>query len=733
MSNGSTSSNKSSSARSGYGGGIESRGGIPIQISAKDVAASTSLLLLLSQAACSATNAESTTPLPTARPLEREMQEQLSQKIPFAVNDIMAFYDTDKNGKVEGKEDPFGGKYGALQDAYEITVFDDFNNPKQNSVAMFDYGNNGHFVGFFSESGSIGKVGTLKAQFVFDGKKVSLQNSVVTPGVADTVFMSLSVDASNSPEVGDLVKKANSGDQSAIDALTLLISNQPGDFNLMLHNMTTDHVSNITIKQTTMGAVPTVSPDSMSPLQSILNFGVTPVAAMGEPTSIPEPSPTAVKTFEEMVATAEYATPALRNDVIGQVAKASGLEAADIQLHVETKVDKNGVPIAFQLDQNGNVLFTLDTNTGTWRKTTYKDLSPKNFQIGASFAIWTGDYDDDPRYKQVFAENFEILATDGSLSYYDLLNKIPSDAKLTPEEAIKLYDWTDFDKIANFAKDNNIPLRAMHAFFSPVDYDTPQWLSNMSNDQLKEYIKLHITAVMSRADFAEASIANEAFNGYVIPNNQFFYSRLGKEYIKIAFETAHEVSPNTILILNDNIVYGPKGEGSPDGTSTNSISNDESNAIFNFVKNEIDSGTPIGGVGIESHLVASDFISGDIDSNIQKYQKDLTALMAKYEGIGVNVYITELDVNIAGLPDDWTQQQKEELKAKIYGAVFRASLESQNCRGVTMWGFSNTASWMLTDGYPYGKGESPLPLDENYRSTATDFEIKKALYEKLTQ
>jgi len=276
----------------------------------------------------------------------------------------------------------------------------------------------------------------------------------------------------------------------------------------------------------------------------------------------------------------------------------------------------------------------------------------------------------------------------------------------------------------------------MHAFLSPVvDMNTPQWLSNMSDDQLREYIKLHITAVMGRANFAEASIANEAFYGAGIPGNQFFYSRLGKEYIELAFQTAHEVSPETILILNDNIAYGPHGLSSDDGVWTNSVINGESNAIFNFVKAEVAAGVPIGGVGIESHLQALDFTSGDIDTNIAKYQKDLMTLMAKYDGIGVNVYITELDVNIAGLPDDWTQQQKEDLKAKIYGAVFRASLESKNCRGVTMWGFSNTASWMLSPDYGYteGGGQSPLPLDENYKSTASDFEIKRALYEKLTQ
>lgn len=73
-----------------------------------------------------------------------------------------------------------------------------------------------------------------------------------------------------------------------------------------------------------------------------------------------------------------------------------------------------------------------------WKDIGYKDLAPQRMSIGSSFAIWTGDYDDDPRYKRIFAQNFNLAATDGSLSEYDLLQKIPNDAELTPQQAIGL-------------------------------------------------------------------------------------------------------------------------------------------------------------------------------------------------------------------------------------------------------------------------------------------------------
>ena len=374
-------------------------------------------------------------------------------------------------------------------------------------------------------------------------------------------------------------------------------------------------------------------------------------------------------------------------------------------------------------------------NDNVWKDVGYKDLAPQRMSIGSSFAIWTGDYDDDPRYKKIFAQNFNLVATDGSLSEFDLLRKIPNDAELTPQQVIDLYDWTDFDKIAEYARENKLPLRAMHLFNSPVvGMNTPQWLEKMSDEQLREYIKLHIASVFSRAQFHEASVANEAFYGAGIPGNSFFYSRLGESYIEIAFQTAHELSPDTILILNDNIAYGPHGENSDDGVWTNSVINGESSAIFNFVSKKVKNGMPINGVGIESHLIANDFVSKDTDGTIEKYKKDLMVLMEKYKNIGVDVYITELDINIAGLPLDWSGQEKQELKAKIYGAVFEACLYSENCKSVTTWGFSDTATWipqlgLLTPDYPYGVGESPLPLDMNYRPLPASYTIKQVLFE----
>jgi GH35 family endo-1,4-beta-xylanase len=457
---------------------------------------------------------------------------------------------------------------------------------------------------------------------------------------------------------------------------------------------------------------------------------VPPSATPLPPTITPTPAPETIADVQDL--------PAWADDFVhayGGTVMVNGVEmnAEQFVAAIKSNPDSflqvrqiNGVEYSF-LVVNG-IPLAMKGQDDFWKDIGYKDLSPDGFEPGASFAIWTDDYDTDPRYGQVFAENFRVAATDGELSDYELMNKIPNDRKLTPSEVLTYYDWTNFDKLADYSRANHISLRAMHLLDGYTTDSAPQWLQQMSDEELMEYIKLHLTAILTRTEFKEASVVNEAFYGAGIPGNNFFYARLGEKFIEDAFVIAHDVSPQTILILNDNIVYGPHGQGSDDGVWTNSVNNGESNAIFDFVKKEVARGVPIDGVGIESHLIANDFVSEDMEAGLQKYGEDLAALMKKYQEIGVDIYITELDVNIAGLPSDWSGQQKQGLKAGIYRTIFEACLASENCKSVTTWGFSDTATWMLTDGYPYGPGESPLPLDMNYRPTLSSYAIKQALF-----
>jgi len=383
-------------------------------------------------------------------------------------------------------------------------------------------------------------------------------------------------------------------------------------------------------------------------------------------------------------------------------------------------------------------LFVAEKNRSgewVWRATGYKDVTPPGKITGAAINVWSNDFARDPRYKETYIKLFGVGSTDGALDNWKIFDKIkvPEGGKLSPQEAVNQYDWGDFDTIVKFLKTNNIPLRLQHLLNFGNKNEVPSWMKQFTDDELRTFIDLHIKAIANRvttdgSEVDEASVVNEAFWNNGFGPNMFLNTRFKDgEYIRIAFNSAKAVMPNAKLILNDNVSYEK---------DTNKVMNNETNVIFNFVKGEKEkpNGIKIDAVGLESHLLARDFIQGGIDTadkNIEQFKQEMLQFMSKFKTINTEVLITELDVNMGGLPANMTQDQKEALKAKIYKAVFEAAIESDNCSSVTTWGFTNVSSWENNKSYPYQPAESPLPLDKQYQPTQSYYAIMEALFNKI--
>ncbi len=425
-------------------------------------------------------------------------------------------------------------------------------------------------------------------------------------------------------------------------------------------------------------------------------------------------------------------------------------ETADNVMRIYNDVMTPREPVtelSIRMSKDGRVYAVTPTNTPlliaekntageyVWRLVGYKDVDTKGMTVGSGVNVWSRHFLRDTTYKQLFLRLFNLGSTDGALGKWELYNtvKAPDNGKLSPTEIIAQYDWTDFDLISKFLKENGIPLRLMHLVDFGPKSNVPTWLDKLSNDELKTFIELHVQSIIQRAQqngvgVAEISVVNEAFwhneRAAGLGPNNFFGVRLGDEYIRIAFRAAQKAAPNAKLILNDNLSYEK---------DTNIVINSEHQALFDFVKRERENGLPIHAVGIESHLLARDFIKGGndkIDQNVARFKEEMKQMMKMYKDINVPVIITELDVNIGGLPNPMPIEEKEALKAKIYRAVFEAALESENCASVTTWGFDNRSTWVMTKDYPYPPGWSPLPYDNN-QPTRSFFEIMQTLFEKV--
>ncbi len=117
---------------------------------------------------------------------------------------------------------------------------------------------------------------------------------------------------------------------------------------------------------------------------------------------------------------------------------------------------------------------------------------------------------------------------------------------------------------------------------------------------------------------------------------------LGEDFIKLAFEKAHEVAPEAKLFYNDyNAVKGYKR-----------------GRIIEMLKDLIDDGVHIDGIGIKAHWGVNDPSIQEIEDAIKMYAD-----------LGIEIYITELD---AGM-DSHTEKEQAQRYKEIFEVLIKYS------------------------------------------------------------
>jgi endo-1,4-beta-xylanase len=254
----------------------------------------------------------------------------------------------------------------------------------------------------------------------------------------------------------------------------------------------------------------------------------------------------------------------------------------------------------------------------------------------------------------------------------------------------------------------------------------PPWLAGgtFSRDELIAIMREFITTVVGRyrGRVQIWNVANEVLEynntGNLLKGDQQIWMRgIGPEYLDMAFRWAHEADPAAILVLNEVGAEGTRcavrcGPGNADGSR-----NVKAEAFYELVKGMRARGVPIHAVGMQTHLGAHmGWPTSDLAS--------VAAQMNRLAGLGVDVYITEMDVPIerpvtgAKLAD----------QARTYGQMMAICLAATNCKGLNVFG-TDDGNWaeppaLARAGSPQsGRTASPLLFDEAFRP--------KAAYEAL--
>ena len=165
-----------------------------------------------------------------------------------------------------------------------------------------------------------------------------------------------------------------------------------------------------------------------------------------------------------------------------------------------------------------------------------------------------------------------------------------------------------------------------------------------------------------------------------------------------AFYYAKEVLPETDLYYNDyNESNFPKRD-----------------KIYKTVKDMLDRGVPVDGIGLQCHW------------NIYyPPMDDVKRAIEQYAGLGVKLQVTEMDVSVYESEDspklDRPGIELLNRQTAIYKEGFKIFREYKDViNTVTLWGVADDETWL--DNFPVqGRKNWPLLFDENHKP-------KEALY-----
>lgn len=311
-----------------------------------------------------------------------------------------------------------------------------------------------------------------------------------------------------------------------------------------------------------------------------------------------------------------------------------------------------------------------------------RDISG-NLLIGYASRNDFWNMSDSAQYQEVASSEFNFVTPENAMKW---------DA-LRPSQGS--FNFSQADQHVQYAQTYG---QAVHGHVLIWHSQNPGWLDNgnWSSSQLISIMNEHIDTVAGRyaGDVLVWDVVNEAFEENGTYRSSVWYNGLGDEFIDMAFQRTRQADPNAKLIYNDyNIGWV----------------NSKSTAVYNKVSSMVSQGVPIDGVGFQMHLTSSGVNANSLASNMQRFAD-----------LGMEIYITEMDVRISPNPS----QQELQNQANIYRTVIDACLAQPACKGLQVWGIPDKYSW-VPDVFP-GTG-APLLFDDNYNAKPAYYAVQAAL------
>jgi len=304
----------------------------------------------------------------------------------------------------------------------------------------------------------------------------------------------------------------------------------------------------------------------------------------------------------------------------------------------------------------------------------------------------------EPGYAATLAREFNLLEPEDALKW----EVLRADAQS--------FDFAQADQIVDFASRHNMKVRGHTLVWHRQN---PAWLTqgHYAPAQLSKLLETHIKTVVGhyQGKIFAWDVANEAFDEgnragqlrstiwYDEPG--IGYAQQGVAYLAQCFRWAHEADPQALLFYNE---------------AEAEEMNRKSDAIYAMLREFQRQGVPIHGIGFQMHI-------GNLHADVAS----ISANIARFTALGLQVHITEMDVSLPVDPNGDARPADLERQADIYRQVAAACLSHQGCTAIQTWGFTDRYSWIGSHS-KHTQGAALL-FDRNYRAKPAYEALRSAL------
>lgn len=271
------------------------------------------------------------------------------------------------------------------------------------------------------------------------------------------------------------------------------------------------------------------------------------------------------------------------------------------------------------------------------------------------------------------------------------------------------YDFRRGDALLAFASAHGQKLRGHNLCWHEYN---PDWLARVATRQnAADLLRRHIAAVAGHyaGHVHSWDVVNEAVSvrdgrpdGL---RHSIWLELIGPEYLEIAFRAAAAADASALLTYND---YDLE-QDSPDNER-------KQQAVLRLLQSLRERGAPVQALGLQSHLRAGPTSGWD----------GFHRFLEHVEALGLQVFVTELDVDDRELPADVAERDRG--VAALYRDYLSNVLQHRPVKAVLTWGLTDADSWLNhSKPRPDGLPLRPLPFDMALQPKPAFFAMRETI------